>query len=69
MRYVDAVPQRQQDVEGDKFSMADITVIGGLIFAMLVKLPVHDECEATRAWCARMPERESVRDPPVFATR
>jgi glutathione S-transferase len=40
--------------------MADITVIGGLIFAGLVKLPVPAECEALQAWYARMQERPSV---------
>jgi glutathione S-transferase len=68
MRYFDAVLQRQPYVAGETFSMADITVIGGLIFAMLVKLPVPEECEALRAWYARMLERESVRNQPVFAT-
>lgn len=67
MRYFDAVLQRQPYVAGEIFSMADITVIGGLIFAMLVKLPVPDECEALRAWYARMLERQSVRHQPVFA--
>jgi glutathione S-transferase len=42
--------------------MADITVIGGLIFAGLVELPVPAECEALQAWYARMQERPSVRN-------
>lgn len=67
MRYFDAVLQRQAYVAGDTFTMADITVVGGLIFAMLVKLPVPDECEALQAWYARMLERRSVRSQPVFA--
>jgi glutathione S-transferase len=66
MRYFDAVLQRQPYVAGETFSMADITVIGGLIFAMLVKLPVPDECEALQAWYARMLQRQSVRSQPVF---
>ncbi|WP_035513499.1 glutathione S-transferase [Paraburkholderia nodosa] len=67
MRYFDAVLQSQPYVAGETFSMADITVIGGLIFAALVKLPVPAECEALQAWYARMLERESVRSQPVFA--
>ncbi|MCW3605785.1 glutathione S-transferase [Burkholderia cenocepacia] len=67
MRYFDAVLQGRPYVAGATFSMADITVIGGLIFAMLVKLPVPEECEALRAWYARMLQRESVRSQPVFA--
>ena len=42
--------------------MADITVIGGLIFAGLVKLSVPQECEALRAWYERMLERPSVQN-------
>jgi len=68
MRYFDAVLQRQPYVAGETFTMADITVIGGLIFAMLVKLPVPEECKALQAWYARMLERHSVRDQPVFVT-
>jgi glutathione S-transferase len=60
MRYFDAVLREQPFIAGDAFSMADITVIGGLIFAALVKLPVPAECEALHAWHARMRERPSV---------
>ena len=42
--------------------MADITVIGGLIFAGLVNVPVPVECEALSAWYARMQERPSVKN-------
>ena len=42
--------------------MADITTIGGLIFAELVDVPVPQECNALRAWYARMQERPSVRN-------
>ncbi len=42
--------------------MADITVIGGLIFAELVELPVPAECEALQAWYARIRERPSVKN-------
>lgn len=67
MRYFDAVLKAQPYVAGEAFSMADITVIGGLVFAALVKLPVPAECEALQAWYSRMLERESVRSQPVFA--
>jgi glutathione S-transferase len=62
MRYLDGVLQRQPFVAGEVFSMADITVIGGLIFAELVKLPVPEDCKALLAWYARMQERPSVRN-------
>jgi len=61
MGYFDKLLQQQSYVAGDKFSMADIAVIGGMIFASLVKLPVPEECEALRAWYARMQERPSYK--------
>jgi glutathione S-transferase len=61
MHYFDAVLNRQPFVAGEAFSMADITLIGGLIFAAIVKLPVPAECDALRAWYARMQERPSVK--------
>lgn len=62
MRYFNAVLEERPFVAGETFSMADITVIGGLIFADLVKLPVPDDCAALRDWYGRMQERPSVRN-------
>lgn len=62
MHYFDAILKTQPFVAGDVFSMADITVIGGLIFAGLVELTVPAECEALQAWYARMQERPSVKN-------
>ena len=62
MRYFDGVLRRQSFVAGDAFSMADITVVGGLVFAGLVALPLPEECGALRSWYARMQERPSVRN-------
>jgi glutathione S-transferase len=67
MRYFDGVLSRQPYVAGETFSMADIAVIGGLLFASLVELPMPEECEALRSWYAAMLQRESVRDQPAFA--
>lgn len=61
MRYFDDVLKRQPFVAGEFFSMADITVIGGLIFAELVKLPVPAECRNLLGWYERMQERPSVK--------
>jgi glutathione S-transferase len=61
MRYFDSVLRKQSFVAGEAFSMADITVIGGLIFAGLVDVPVPTECTALKAWHARMQERPSVK--------
>ena len=62
MRYFDSVLRQQRFVAGDAFSMADITVIGGLIFAELVELAAPEDCEALLAWHQRMQERPSVRN-------
>jgi glutathione S-transferase len=56
------VLQKQTFIAGDAFSMADITVIGGLMFAKLVDLPIPTECKALLAWHARMWERSSVQN-------
>jgi glutathione S-transferase len=42
-------------------------VIGGLIFASIVKLHVPVECEALLAWYKKMRERPSVNTQPAFA--
>ena len=60
MGYFDNLLKDQPFVAGDKFSMADIAVLGGMIFASMVQLPVPEECVALRAWHARMQERPSV---------
>jgi glutathione S-transferase len=62
MHYFDGILKTQPFVAGAVFSMADITVIGGLIFAGLVKLPVPAACAALQAWYARMQERPSVKN-------
>ena len=60
MHYFDSVLRKQPFVAGKEFSMADITVIAGLIFAKLVALPIPANCEALQAWHARMKGRPSV---------
>lgn len=60
MRYFDHLLKSRSFVAGDKFSMADIAVLGGMIFASLVKLPVPEECVALKEWHAKMQERPSV---------
>jgi len=62
MHYFDAILKKQNFVAGEVFSMADITVIGGLIFAGLLKIPVPAECEALNTWYAKMQERPSVKN-------
>ena len=62
MGYFDGVLRGQPFVAGEQFSMADITLIAGLIFARIVALEVPAGCDALLAWDARMQERTSVRD-------
>ena len=62
MHYFDSLLKHQPFIAGETFSMADIAVLGGMIFASLVKLHVPDECEALREWHARMQERPSVQE-------
>jgi len=62
MHYFDGILKGQPFVAGDAFTMADITLIGGLIFAGLVSVPVPAACEALLAWYARMQERPSVKN-------
>jgi glutathione S-transferase len=62
MHYFDSVLRQQSFVAGEVFSMADITLIGGLIFAEIVNLAVPASCEALSAWYARMQARPSVRN-------
>lgn len=68
MHYFDKVLQRQTYVAGDKFSMADITVIGGLVFAAIVKLEIPAECGALLSWFERVKQRASVASQPAFSS-
>jgi glutathione S-transferase len=60
MGYFDSLLRHQPFIAGDTFSMADIAVLGGMIFASLVNLPVPEDCEALQQWHSRMQERPSV---------
>jgi glutathione S-transferase len=62
MEYFDRVLQTRPFIAGDAFSMADITVIGGLIFAGLVDLPVPAGLTALHEWYTRMQARPSVQN-------
>lgn len=68
MHYFDKVLQQQPFIAGEKFSMADITVIGGLVFAAIVNLDIPPECRALFSWFERMKKRESVATQPAFSS-
>lgn len=63
MRYFDQVLRSQPYVAGEKFSMADITVLGGLVFAGFASIAIPDECTALVAWQAKVQQRPSVKNP------
>ncbi len=59
-RYFDGVLKDQPFVAGEAFSMADITVIAGFVFAKIVALQIPTELTSLYAWHARMLKRPSV---------
>lgn len=63
MKYFDQVLQDQTYVAGEQFSMADITVFAGLVFAGFASIEVPKECVALAAWQANVAERPSVKTP------
>lgn len=62
MRYFDTILRNQPFVAGNAFSMADIAVIAGLIFAGLLDVAVPAECDALVTWYDKMQERPSVKN-------
>lgn len=60
MHYFDGVLADQPYVAGDTFTMADITVFAGLIFADFAQINVPDECTNLKAWRERVASRPSV---------
>ena len=63
MKYFDHVLQSQPYIAGEEFSMADITVLAGLIFAGFASIDVPQQCAHLTAWQARVQERPSVKNP------
>ncbi|WP_213990355.1 glutathione S-transferase [Sodalis sp. dw_96] len=60
LRYFDRVLRTQPFIAGDTFSMADTTVLGGLLFARYADIPVPEEYGALLEWKERMYQRPSV---------
>ncbi|SHK82393.1 glutathione S-transferase [Paraburkholderia terricola] len=63
MRYFDKVVAAQPYVAGEFFSMADITVWAGLVFAGFANIPVPEDCTALLNWRQTVDERSSVKNP------
>jgi glutathione S-transferase len=62
MRYFDGVLRDNPFVAGNAFSMADITVFAGLLFADAAGIAVPDDCTALTSWRAATAELPSVRN-------
>ena len=54
MQYFDGVLRTRPFIAGDFFSMADATVLGGLLFAHYAQIPVPASCTALSEWKERM---------------
>jgi glutathione S-transferase len=61
MAYFNTVLERQPYVAGETFSMADITVFAGLMFADAAGLTIPDDASALVAWRARIADLPSVK--------
>ncbi|MGO4123209.1 glutathione S-transferase family protein [Inquilinus sp. YAF38] len=62
MTYFDTVLQNHPFVAGDAFSMADITVFAGLMFADAAGIVIPEDHFALRAWRAKVAELPSVKN-------
>jgi glutathione S-transferase len=61
MAYFDRILQAEAFVAGAAFSMADITVFAGLLFADAAGLALPSDLGALRSWRSRIAERPSVK--------
>ena len=62
MKYFDYVLKTEPFVAGKQFSMADITVYAGLLFADIAGIAIPEECTVLKAWRARISELPSVKN-------
>ena len=63
MKYFDQVLRSQPYIAGEQFSMADITVLAGLVFAGFASIAIPEECTALLAWQTKVQQRPSVKNP------
>jgi glutathione S-transferase len=61
LRYFNEVLKTQPYIAGQSFSLADTTVLGGLLFAFYAQIPVPESLTALVEWKARVGERDSVK--------
>jgi glutathione S-transferase len=62
MTYFDRLLQDQSFVAGDAFSMADITVFAGLMFADAAGIAIPEDHSALKSWRAKVSELPSVKN-------
>ena len=62
MKYFDAVLKSRPFVAENRFSMADITLFAGLMFADAAGIAIPAECSALIAWHAKVAELPSVKN-------
>jgi glutathione S-transferase len=62
MKYFNTVLESQPFVAGEGFSMADITVFAGLMFADAAGVAVPASCSALNGWRAKVAELPSVKN-------
>ena len=62
MPWFDALLQKQPFVAGDAFSMADITLYAGLMFAEATRLPIDPGMAALHSWRARVAALPAVKN-------
>jgi glutathione S-transferase len=62
MKYFDGVLQTQPYVAGDFFSMADITLFAGLMFADAAGIAIPENTKALAAWRSKVSELPSVKN-------
>jgi len=62
MPYFDDLLNKRPFLAGERFSMPDITLFAGLMFADLVGLPIAPDLAALRTWRGRVNEIPSVKN-------
>jgi glutathione S-transferase len=62
MAYFNTMLQDNSFVAGDAFSMADVTVFAGLMFADAAGIAIPEDHSALKAWRARVSELPSVKN-------
>ncbi len=62
MPYFNGVLERQPFIAGDRFSMADITLLASLMFAQPIGLPISDDLTALAAWRAKVMALPAVKN-------